>query len=237
MLEHFLTGALQPKNILDETVLDATTDDLAIIHALKNPPLESLTADSIYVRRCRLAGDVVDAKNGRFRTEDLPKLLEMVQGAPALIGHNRNSLAVARFFGGSIEEFDGHSYIVPKLYWLKAHSRAEDLRVEIDGGLVNEASIAFYFTTPTCSVCGNDIRECSHVPGSMVEGNLCFYYYDGVDMVTEGSLVYRGAEPGTALLPNALSAAEPFTILPKTDGEPLPKIRFRGKMWKLVPCA
>ncbi len=234
MLEHFLTGTLQPKNLSEEPTPDATTDDLAIIHSLKNPPLEPLTPDSIYVRRCRLAGDVLDVKGGCFRTADLPRLLEMVQGAPALIGHNRNSLAVARFFGGAIEEFDGHSYIVPKLYWLKAHSRAEDLRVEIDGGLVNEASIAFYFSKPICSICGNDIRECSHSVGTDYKGQACFYYYDGVDMVTEGSLVYRGAEPGTALLPNALSSDSLFTIPEKYDGEVLPKVRYRGKVWRLV---
>ncbi len=232
MLEQTLIGVPDP--IVVEPESEASETDLATIHALKNPPLEPLTLDAIYVRRCRLAGDVLDSKGGCFRTEDLPRLLEMVQGAPALIGHDRSQKPTARFFGGSIEEHDGHRYIVPKFYWLKAHSHAEDLRLEIDGGLINEASIAFLFTTPTCSICGGDIRDCEHQVGEQYNGCDCFYYYDGIDMVTEGSLVYRGAEPGTALLPNQLSV-RPFLLPVKNSTEPLPKIRYRGKLWRILP--
>ncbi|MDK9700859.1 MAG: hypothetical protein OEM52_11995 [bacterium] len=234
MIERVLTGALlaQPEN---ETKQMVSESDIELIHALKNPPLMPLDETTIHVRRCRLAGDAIDAKGGKFRTEDLSRLLELVQGAPTLIGHNRNHIAVARFFGGEIEQHDEHSYIVPKLYWLKGHSRAEDLRLEIDGGLVNEASIAFLFRTPTCAICGNDIRECPHRIGELYDGKQCHYFYDGIEAVTEGSLVYRGAEPGTALLPNQLSSVTVDAIHPY-EKSPLdmPRIRLQGKLWRLV---
>lgn len=231
MLEQILTGALQDAPIGHEN--SVSESDLTLINNLKNPPLVKLAENEIYVRRCRLAGDAVDAKGGRFRTEDLPKLLEMVQGAPALIGHNRSQLAIARFFGGSLEEHEGNRYIVPKLYWLRAHSYAEDLRLEIDGGLVNEASIAFLYRTPTCAVCGSDYRSCEHMTGTSYNGMECYYYYDEIEAVTEGSLVYRGAEPGTGLLPNTI--AEAHQMVTKSQIRKQPRVRYQGKLWRLVP--
>lgn len=179
---------------------DAQENDVAHIAALPNPPLTPLTESDIHVRRCRLAGDAVDSQFGCFRSHDLQKLLELTHGAPALIGHNRQSVAVARFFGGSVEEFGGHRYIVPKFYWPRAHSAAEDFRVLLDAGIISEASIAFSFEKPSCSICGKDIRDCEHEPGAHYGLKLCHYFYDGLDRVLEGSFVYRGAEPGTGIL-------------------------------------
>jgi hypothetical protein len=176
--------------------------DLDLIQRLPNPPLLPLTEDDIYVRRCRLAGEVIDSHGGCFRGEDLTTLLKLTWGAPTLIGHNRQTVGVGRFFGGRIEEHQGHRYIVPKFYWLKAHSKAEDLRVNIDGGIYSEASIAFTFRHPTCSICGEDIRSCQHWPGEEYDSQTCFFYYDGIDQVMEGSIVYRGATPGTGFLVN-----------------------------------
>lgn len=175
-------------------------NDVAQIAQLPNPPLAPLTECDIHVRRCRLAGDAVDTQFGCFRSHDLQKLLELTHGAPALIGHNRQTVAVARFFGGSVEEFGGHRYIVPKFYWPRAHSAAEDFRVLLDAGIISEASIAFTFEKPSCSICGKDIRECEHEPGAHYGLKLCHYFYDGLDRVLEGSFVYRGAEPGTGIL-------------------------------------
>ncbi len=175
-------------------------DQLAAIHALPNPPLVPLHEHEIHVRRCRLAGDAIDGHFGCFRTGDLDNILQLTNGAPALIGHNRYSIAVARFFGGTIEPHLNHRYIVPNFYWPKAHSGAEDFRVLLDSGIITEASIAFTFQKPTCAVCGHDIRDCEHEPGVMYGQQLCHYWYDGVDKVLEGSFVYRGSEPGTGVL-------------------------------------
>lgn len=215
----------------------ATLSDVQQIAALANPPLIPLNADEIYVRRCRLAGDAVDQKGGCFRTEDLPKLLELVQGAPALVGHNQMSIAIARFFGGEIETYQNHQYIVPKLYWLKQHSRAEDLRLEIDGGLVTEASIAFVFRQATCNLCERDIRLCKHQVGQSYDGKLCHYWYDGIERVLEGSLVYRGAEPYTAFLPNRLHLSDPSPTPKPADEPPLPIIKWQNRYWRLSEIA
>lgn len=177
-------------------------EDIQIINNLPNPPLVPVTAREVYVRRCRLAGDAIDAGYGRFRPADLPLLLNLLQGAPALIGHRKDTLGVARFFGGQLwkDPQSETTYVVPKFYWMRAHSASEDLRVNIDGGIYNEASLGFIFRRPTCAVCGEDIRRCDHIPGRDYEGQRCFFYYDEIVRVTEGSLVYRGAQPGTGFM-------------------------------------
>ena len=207
-----------------------TDDDIRIINSLPNPPLVPVTSRDVYIRRCRLAGDAVDAGFGRFRMEDLATLLDMVQGAPALIGHRKDTLGVARFFGGDIQrdEHSGISYIVPQFYWMKSHSASEDLRVNIDGGIYSEASLGFTFRRPTCAVCGEDIRRCEHVPGRMYEDQLCFFYYDEIVKVTEGSLVYRGAQPGTGFM-----LSYPAMVLP--GAARLPRFKWEGAWYRGVP--
>ncbi|MDP8227996.1 MAG: hypothetical protein P9M15_00925 [Candidatus Electryoneaceae bacterium] len=174
---------------------DPTDQLIAQINSL-NPP-KQLTADDVYVRRCRLAGDALDLQYGRFRTEDMPKLLKLVNGAPLLVGHRKDTVGIGRFFGGKTQKLGEVSYVSPYFYWLKEHSSAEDLRVNIDGGIYNEASLGFMFGSPTCSICGLDVRRCEHLPGEEYDGDLCHIWYDDVKRITEGSIVYRGAEPGT----------------------------------------
>ena len=219
-----LSGIVLPK---EEHV---TEDDVKAINTLPNPPLVQVTLQNIYVRSCRLAGDAIDAGFGRFRTEDLEQLLNQVQGAPALIGHRKDTLGVARFFGGEIarDSETGISYMVPKFYWMRDHSAAEDLRINIDGGIINEASLGFTFRRPTCSICGDDIRRCDHLPGREYENQLCFFYYDEVLRVTEGSFVYRGAQPGTSF---SLSN-QPERVF---GVESMPRFRYKAVWYRGIP--
>jgi len=205
------------------------TSQLEAINQLPNPPLVPLAAEDIYMRRCRLAGDAVDSHLGCFRTSDLEDVLKLAHGAPALIGHNRYSIAVARFFGGTIETHLNHKYIVPNFYWPKAHSGAEDFRILLDSGIITEASIAFTFNKPTCSVCGHDIRECDHEPGTMYAKRMCHYWYDGVDKVLEGSFVYRGSEPGTGVLAEMKSARHELKNRRM-------KLRLGGRVYEVLPA-
>lgn len=202
---------------------------LTEINMLPNPPLVTMSTEQIFVRRCRLAGDAIDSHLGCFRTSDLENILKLTHGAPALIGHNRYSIAVARFFGGTIETHQNHRYIVPNFFWPKAHSGAEDFRVLLDSGIITEASIAFTFQKPTCSVCGHDIRDCEHEPGVMYGQQLCHYWYDGVDKVLEGSFVYRGSEPGTGIMSEMSSPRRPLKHKRMT-------MRLDGKLYEVLPA-
>ncbi|MDP8207619.1 MAG: hypothetical protein P9L92_13210 [Candidatus Electryonea clarkiae] len=191
MLSQNLTGNLIPEAVA------VSNEDISLINKLPNPPLVTMNTEDIYVRRCRLANDQIDSRFGRFHIDDIPRLIELVQGAPVLIGHDRQSLGVARFFGGEVEKRGDTTWAIPKFYFPRAYSQSEDLRIMLDSGIYNEASIAFLYQKPTCNICDEDLRQCPHWPGKTYEGKLCFYWYDGIERVTEGSLVYRGAVQGT----------------------------------------
>ena len=170
--------------------------------------MPEIRVEDIYIRRCFLTGDAINVYGGRFRTDGLQKLLKMTEGAPVLIGHNKGTIPVGKFFGGEIltqeiVTIEGKNetakFIVPKFYVMRNVSYANDIITNIDGGVISEASISWWYKKPTCSICGNDIRsvDCNHIPLQKYKGELCFYYYDELVDVAEGSLVYRGAHPGT----------------------------------------
>jgi len=203
-------------NMKMETI-ETTDEDAEVINSLLNPPLVSVKKEDIYVRRCRLASDAIDYSYGKFRTEDLPRLLEFAQGVSLLIGHRKDTAGVARFFDGSIEQIDDVynpftqkkeriTYIVPKFYWMKKHSRAEDLRINIDGGIYHQVSLSWWYKKAACGICGKDMRDCEHIPGRKYNNILAFYYYDRIGDVLEGSIVYKGGQPYTGFyLNNELS--------------------------------
>ena len=194
---------------LDAGFSIVTEEDVKSINTLNNPPPVPVTKENIYVRRCFLCGDAVNVFYGKFRTEDLPQLLRMIRGKSVLIGHRKDTIGVARFFNGTIEKkkikndvinkTEEVSFIVPKFYWIKGTNLAEDIRLNIDGGIYHQASLSWWYKRPTCCICGLDIRslDCSHIPGRKYSGKLCFYYYDEIVDVAEGSIVYLGAHPGT----------------------------------------
>ncbi len=220
MILHTLSGPVAARN--------PDNAHLAQINSLPSPPLAELRDDDVHVRRCRLAGDAVDSHFGCFRTHDLERLLALTHGAPALVGHNRAGIPVARFFGGAIEEHAGHRYIVPCFFWPKAHSQAEDFRVLLDTAIISEASIAFTFEKPSCSICARDIRECEHEPGGFYGLKQCHYFYDGIDRVLEGSFVYRGAQPGTGIL---AEISQPLALI---KSRKTIKLRYNGQLYEAI---
>jgi hypothetical protein len=162
--------------------------------------LETVTKDDVHIRSLRLAGDTVNMQFGRFRTKDLPILLAMTDGAPVMTGHRKDKLPIGRLFGGDIVERNGINFIRPNIFWSAKLEEGEKLRVNIDHGIYNEASINIFFNKPTCSICGEDIRnseKCEHLPGKKYDDELCFFWYDEVKKVGEGSIVYRGSQEGT----------------------------------------
>ncbi len=233
-----LTGSIEKldsdSNIVLESDVDFINENLSV--------LSKITSDDIYVRGCWLAGDAINTKLGRFRTEDLGKLLELTNGAPLMEMHKSGGffglaqaeLPLARFFGGKIkskeiDHLDGSrgpaNFIVPKFYWMKNSSGAEDLKLNIDGGIFNEASIGFSYKEPLCSVCSENIQNCKHVPGEEYKSGLSFYWYDQPQSVVEGSIVHRGADLNTQFESNILSE----TVIDKK----IIRVKYKGIITKL----
>ena len=193
---------------MERKAITAAEEDAEKINALSNPPPVPVKKEDVYVRRCRLVSDAVDYSYGRFRTEDLPRLLNLIEGVSLIIGHRKDTVGVARFFNGGMETLEDVynpftqkkeriTYCVPKFYWMKKHSEADDLRINIDGGIYHQVSLSWWYKKATCGICGKDMRECEHVPGREYSGVTGFYYYDEIGDVLEGSIVYKGGQPFT----------------------------------------
>jgi hypothetical protein len=168
------------------------------------PVGSKLTRDGVFVRAMYVTSDAVNTQGGRFRSEDLSALSSLISGVPVMIGHDKSKLPIGRCFKSELVERSGAKWAKAWFYWLKDCSEADDLRAKIDGGICNECSLSFSFSVPECSICGGDIRKCSHLAGKTYRDELgdikvCHFIYAGIKTVNEISLVYRGAVPGTAI--------------------------------------
>lgn len=164
-------------------------------------PETPVSAGDVYIRRMLIVSDRVNSFGGCFPAEEHSRLAELLVDSPVLVGHRKDSLPIGRTFHAEAVERDGARWVLGYFYWLKATDGAEDLRRQIDQGIVKECSIGFVFGRAECSICGNDIRECEHQPlvTYRVGGHEreCHFDYRDIRKVLETSLVYRGATPGT----------------------------------------
>ena len=174
----------------------------ALINERINPP-EPVTPQAIHVRSLRLISDEVNDHGGRFPIEEHERLCELIVDAPVLVGHDRSRLPVARNFAARSVSDGAQHWVQVWFYWMR-NREGDQLAADINGGVVKEGSIGFEFRRPQCSICGNDIRRCDHIPGERyraVSGDelIAHYEYRDIVRVLETSLVYRGANPGTRL--------------------------------------
>lgn len=182
---------------------DDPSDSLAQrINGTIKPP-QAVSAEDIHIRAMYLVSDEVNSFGGCFPSDEHPSLIPLLVDVPVMIGHRKDRLPVARTFHATIERRDGHQWVKVLFYWLHDTDGAESLAANIDGGLYKECSIGFVYRFPECSVCGRDMRRCEHEPlrrytrdGHTVTAH---FNYRQVDRVLECSLVYRGAQPNTAM--------------------------------------
>lgn len=166
-------------------------------------PLTPVSAGDVYVRSMHIVSDQINSYGGRFPAEEFPTLVELLVDSPVLIGHRKDSLPIGRTFHAAPIERDGRLWIKSSFYWLRTSDASERLRENIDGGIYKECSIGFTFLMPECSICGEDIRLCRHLPleSYIVNGqeHRCHFNYRRIQKVLETSLVYRGATPDTSI--------------------------------------
>ncbi len=173
-------------------------------------PIRPVKPEDVYVRTMFVTSDRLNSQGGRFEPEGIEQLCRLIPGAPVLIGHDKRRLPIARCFRSELVDRNGHSWVKVWFYWLRAADGSDTLLENIDGGIYSECSLGFSFRLPECSICGGDIRRCSHVPGREYRGEsgeiqLCHFIYRTITRVNEISLVYRGAVPGTAIADQVLN--------------------------------
>jgi len=213
-----------------------------IINNVICPPAR-VSEDDIHVRAIYLVSDQVNSYGGRFPKDELQNLCDLIIDSPVLVGHDKSELPIARNFKAEVQTADDRNWVKVWFYWLKNIEGSEALRANIDGGIYKEGSIGFIFTHPECSICGEDIRNCSHTPLKNYacgdEEQICHYNYRGIEKVLETSLVFRGANPDTRITNELFwpenkaeqNNAEPEANPAQIHFDDFPKSNYSGKMY------
>lgn len=188
------------------------------VEAVNRYALRPLAKNDFVVFTMDLCNNRVDAHYSRFPEEELLKINRMAPGRPFMERHDtRASLPRGTFFRSRMYRSGTGNYVSvrPDVYILDADENRPLIR-NIEGGVYRSTSMGFSFMHPQCSVCGEDIRTCSHVPGRTYGNDMCHYVMRDVAEVLEGSVVYWGSQ-GTSFvartrgpllsLPDALDAA------------------------------
>ncbi len=187
------------------------------INRTVHPP-RPVNPEDVHIRAMYIVSDQVNSQGGRFAADELDRLAEMIVDSPVMVGHRRDSLPVARNFKAVKLEVDGRTWIKSYFYWMRDGVGAEDLRKNIDGGIYKECSISFLFTKPECSICGEDIRGCRHIPFHEYEVDgrmeIAHFTYRDIIKVLETSLVFRGAVPDTRITDRLASGDDPGIRIP-----------------------
>ncbi|MEE8418181.1 MAG: hypothetical protein V3S06_05895 [candidate division Zixibacteria bacterium] len=158
-------------------------------------PPRKAAPDNVNIRVMYLLNDLVNSHGGRFKRDDLASLSRLIIDTPVLIGHDRSSVPLARTFHAELEQKGEMLWLKSYFYWPKSNDGVSDqLLDKIDSGILKECSISFIYTTPECSDCGQDIRNCPHEANA---NNGTHFIYKGITQVLETSLVSKGSVRGT----------------------------------------
>lgn len=193
------------------------SDELVFLVNSRIKPPKPVTREDIFVRTMFLVSDGVNSYGGRFPLEELHKLAELVIDSPVMVGHTKEKLPIARNFKAEVLQKDGQNWVKVWFYWLKNSKDALSLRENMDHGIYKECSLGFVFEFPECSICGQDMRKCPHVPFKPYQTQdgekEAYFNYRNVARVLETSLVYRGAVPNTSI-------SDELGLHRKQDSEP-----------------
>ncbi|MEW6050837.1 MAG: hypothetical protein AB1644_07230 [Candidatus Zixiibacteriota bacterium] len=184
----------------DNTV---SSELIELINTNISPPAHVAEGD-VYIRSMYIVSDQVNSFGGRFPVEEHERLTHLLIDSPVLIGHRKDQLPIARNFHSVATVREGRHWVRSYFFWMRRADGAETLRDNIDGGIYKECSIGFTFHLPQCSICGQDIRTCEHLPMQEYRradgvSAVCHFDYRQIERVLETSLVYRGATPDTSM--------------------------------------
>ena len=183
----------------------ARADLMRLLNERVNPPTP-LSLEDVYIRALRVVSDEVNDHGGRFPREEHEHLRDLLVDSPVMVGHDHSTLPIARNFAARLVDEGERQWVEAWFYWLRGEGPSHDqLATDIDGGVIKEGSIGFEFRLPQCSICGQDIRTCEHIPGFEYSGpdgvaRTAHYEYRDIIRVLETSLVYRGATPDTHIV-------------------------------------
>jgi hypothetical protein len=197
----------------------ATPEHMALINALPQV-LVPLTADQVYVRGMYIANDQV-WKDGRriFHPSALAEIVALMRGIPVQINHDTfgaTGLPVGRWFDAALIVKPDGSQWIRALFFLPADDANAQLIARIDAGAVSEGSLQIEFSTYECSICGEPVGDCPHMPGDEYDGVTALAVVKDVTSVWEASLVWSGMLEGTSMF---IAASRHSAAIPAEEME------------------
>ncbi|WP_339098296.1 hypothetical protein WDJ50_18630 (plasmid) [Deinococcus sp. VB142] len=227
------------------TLADGASPSLPAGHLEKINALQAkrgkpnLGAEQVLARPVRLYGNKLTSYYTRSPDGDLQLLADQINegGGPVLSAHVTDNTPLGSFYAATVTR--GDTTDPPELgqpqqelwldTWFYVLNDTEGQRVIalIDGGVINEASIGFFYDQAICSITGGSYYDSPYWRGNTYTitdpetgqqaEKLCFIWTTGDVQFGEGSLVYRGAYPGTrvggdAVVGSSLAASAPSPI-------------------------
>ena len=189
-MRYFHSGKLQ--------TCDAGAVDIGTIDIINKVcgPLRTLTAQDVHVRGLIILGEEPTSKGSIHPRSALEALAALLPKAPMMVGHVWDAAPWGKVFEASVlDNQPGYKGAVLKLRYFFLKDASGDQRAQqIDSGIHSEGSIAYFFGSAKCSICGMPLGECGHRPLEKYNGQVCYWIPGDFTKVAEVSFpVFRGA--------------------------------------------
>ena len=166
---------------------------------------KNVQSDDFTVRGMMVANTQRDFYYSRFSRESLIEASQLIVGAPVMYGHDYGTQPVGRIFSAKVSRVENPDLPARDQHWLEAlyyvpRDEAGEAHVRrVDLGIFREVSFGWRCMGQDCSVCGESIYRCPHIPGEIyAERGFCEYEFSGITAALEVSHVFRGGQKDTS---------------------------------------
>lgn len=190
-----------------DTVERVSAEDLERINALTR---RTLKEEEVYTFAVRLCDNEVDRDMERFDEETLEELGKLFVGVPGVFDHQWSARGqAARIYRTQVVREatltdDGRPYCYLKGWAYMMRTEENDaLIAEIDGGIKREVSVGCSVERVLCSICGQELGECTHEKGENCNGQICHGVLKGAKDAYEWSFVAVPAQRRAGVIKGA----------------------------------
>lgn len=228
------------------TLPDGHLDRINALQAVRGK--SALKETDLIARPIRLFGNQLTSYFTRVPDADLRALADQINtsGGPMLSAHVTDTTPIGTYYAAEITPGELNPspepgqpgqvlYLDTWAYWLNDDT-GQGLVRQIDAGIINEASIGYWYEELICSITGSSYWNSPYWAGETYQitdpdagttsTRLCFLWTTGNVEFAEGSLVYRGAYPGTRV-GGITDTATTAQFSPAAPTGPTPTTRFQ----------
>ena len=89
-------------------------------------PPKLVNAKNVNIRAIYLVNDLINSHGGRFDSQELSKLRDLIIDTPIMVGHNRKEAPLARTFFAEIVKVGDVTWLKTYFYWPKTADGVND---------------------------------------------------------------------------------------------------------------